>query len=239
MDQISTPWVTVYLAQLLSRCVMTEESPKDKKAAGQDAPATNKIDFIQMKDSVCVGPFQAEILKGRVARVLTYDMHIMVAPIRHKEVVIGKAHPLPPGLQVLHAYTMLMAGSKQVLIVVQNMTDSAIFLKKGACVVHVVSAMLVPPAEEASEQAEGVQAPRERRSVQEWQEKLMDKLNLNGLSEWSPRNPDIAKELLLSIMTPLHLKLMNLGVPAPSNTKFALMMMNLSKNILGAYLHLY
>ena len=71
----------------------------------------------------------------------------MVVPIRHADVESGRACPLPPGLQVLHAYTTLSAGSKQVSIVVQNMTDSAIFLKKGVCVTHVVSAMLVPPAE--------------------------------------------------------------------------------------------
>ena len=35
-------------------------------------------------------------------------------------------------------------------------------------------------------------------SVQKWQEKLMDKLNLNGLSEWSPHNAAIARELLIS-----------------------------------------
>ena len=35
-------------------------------------------------------------------------------------------------------------------------------------------------------------------SVQERQEKLMDKLNLNGLSEWSPRIAAQARELLLS-----------------------------------------
>ena len=141
---------------------MTEESPKDKKAAGQDTPATDEMDKVmEMKDNVCVGPFQAEILKGRVARVPAHDTHIMVAPIRHVEVESGKAHPLPPGLQVLHAYTMLMAGSKQVLIVVQNMTDSAIFLKRGACVVHDVSVMLVPPVKVPSEQSEGMQAPRE------------------------------------------------------------------------------
>ena len=58
--------------------------------------------------------------------------------------------------------------------------------------------MLVPPAEVPSEQAEDAQAPRERMSVQEWQEKLMNKLNLDGLSEWSPHNAAIAKELLLS-----------------------------------------
>ena len=32
---------------------------------------------------------------------------------------VGEHDQLPPGLQVLHAYTMLTAGSKQVLIVVK------------------------------------------------------------------------------------------------------------------------
>ena len=141
---------------------MTEESHKDKNAVGQDAPTTDEIDeVIEMKDNVRVSPFQAEILKGRVTRVAANDTHIMVVPIRHAEVESGKAHPLPPGLQVLHVYTTLTAGSKQVLIVVRNMTDSAIFPKKGAHVAHVVSAMLVIPEEVPSEQAEGVQVPIE------------------------------------------------------------------------------
>ena len=106
---------------------------------------------------------------------------------------------LPPRLQVLHAYTMLTAGSKQVLIVVRNMTDSAIFLKRVCMLcIHVVSAMLVPPEEAPSEEEQGAQAPRERLSVQEQQEKQLDKLNLDGLSEWSPCNAAIARELLLS-----------------------------------------
>ena len=68
------------------------------------------------------------------------------------------------------------------------MTDSTIFIKKGAWVVHVVSVMLVPLEEAPLEQAEGMQVPREQMSVQEQQEKLMNKLDLNGLSEWSPHN---------------------------------------------------
>ena len=115
-----------------------------------------------------------EILKGSVAQVPAKDTHIMVAPIRHAEVVWGNAHSLPPGLQVLHAYTMLTAGSKQVLIVVRNMMDSAIFLKRNACVVHVASAMMVPPEEVPLEEEQDAQAPRQCLSVQERQEKLLD-----------------------------------------------------------------
>ena len=87
-------------------------------------------------------------------------MQVMVVPIRCTEVKSGRAHQLPLGLQVLHAYTMLTASSKQVLIVVQNITDNAIFLKKGAHVAHVVSAMLAPPEEACSEEAESMQAPK-------------------------------------------------------------------------------
>ena len=49
-----------------------------------------------------------------------------------------------------------------------------------------------------SEQDEDVQAPKERMMVQERQDKLLEKLNLDGLSEWTPHNDAIARELLLS-----------------------------------------
>ena len=83
----------------------------------------------------------------------------MVVPIRYTDVESGKTCPQPPGFQLLHAYTTLSAGSKQVLIVVQNMTDSAIFLKKGVHVVHDVSAILVPPAEVPLELVKGTEVP--------------------------------------------------------------------------------
>ena len=73
-----------------------------------------------------------------------HNMHVMVAPIGVAEVKSGRACQLPPGLQVLHVYTMVTTGSRQISIVVQNMTDNDIFLKKGAHVVHVVSVMLEP-----------------------------------------------------------------------------------------------
>ena len=42
---------------------------------------------IEMKDNVCVGPFETEILKGRVAQAPAKDTHVMVVPIRHTEEV--------------------------------------------------------------------------------------------------------------------------------------------------------
>ena len=78
------------------------------------------------------------------------------------------------------------------------MTDQAIFLKKGVQVAHVVSANLVPQEEMPSKQEEDVQTMKEHMIVRERQDKLLEKLNLDGLSEWTPRNAATARELLLS-----------------------------------------
>ena len=162
-------------------------------------PGEKEVDtVVEMRGSTHVGPFQTEILEGKISQAPVHDTHVMVTPIGHAELKQGRACQLPPGLQVLHVYMTLMAGNKQVSIVVWNMTDKAIFLKKGARVAHVVSAMLAPLEEVPSEQDEDAQALKECMMVQERQDKLLEKLNLDGLSEWTPRNAAIARELLLS-----------------------------------------
>ena len=46
---------------------MTEETHKDKGAADTDAPTADEVgEVVEMKGSIHVGPFQAEILEGRV-----------------------------------------------------------------------------------------------------------------------------------------------------------------------------
>ena len=113
------------------------------------------------------------------------------------------------------------------------MTKSTIFLKRGVHIVHVVSAMLVPPAELPSEEetVKGVEAPQEQLSVQEQQEKMMDKLNLDGLSEWSPIMLLPWRSYSFPIMTSLYLGPMSWDVPVPLSMRFASTMMNPSKNI--------
>ena len=59
-------------------------------------------------------------------------------------------------------------------------------------------------------------------SVQERQEKLMDKLNLDGLSEWSPHNAAIARELLLSYHDTFVLKADELGCTSAIEHKICL-----------------
>ena len=70
----------------------------------------------------------------------------MVMPLKAGESQQSGAQPLPLGLHVLHAYVRLKMGSNKVSMVLQNMSDSPMYLKKGLQIACVMSATLVPLA---------------------------------------------------------------------------------------------
>ena len=83
---------------------------------------------------------------------------------------------------------------------VRNLSDSHIFLKKGVPVVRVVMASLVPPMELSPEMEAtlGMEARPEPMLVVVRQEKLLERLNLDGLAHGSPRNAAVVRELVLA-----------------------------------------
>ena len=95
---------------------------------------------------------------------------------------------------------MSFSSSRRVSLVVRNVSDSQIFLKKGILVARVVSALLVPPVELSPElEATLGEEPRpEPLLVAARQEKPLEKLNLDGLTHWSPENAVAARELVLA-----------------------------------------
>ena len=115
---------------------------------------------------------------------------MMVTPLRGGATQPWGAWPLPPGLHVLHTYTRLKMSSSKVSVVIRNMSESPIFLKKGVQVAQVVLALLVPLAELSPEMEVvlGTEDKRPSLLVTERQKKLLEKLNLDGLSNWTPWN---------------------------------------------------
>ena len=121
---------------------MTEGAPSE---GGAGAPEKNGVDaVIKMGSNAHVGPFQTEILEGKISQTPACDTHVMVTPVGQVELKQDRGHQLPPGLQVLHTYMTITAGCKQIPIVVRNMTGQAIFLKRGTRMAHIVSATLAP-----------------------------------------------------------------------------------------------
>ena len=123
----------------------------------------------------------------------------MITPLR-VEGQPQKAKPLPLGLHVLHAYTCLKNSSSKVSLMVRNISNSHIFLKKGVPVAWVMSASLVSPTAllPEMEAALGVEFQPKTMSVAERQEKLLEKLNLDRLAYWSTGNAVAVKELVLA-----------------------------------------
>ena len=85
-------------------------------------------------------------------------------------------------------------------VVVRNASDSHIFLKKGVPVAQIMSASPVPLTELLPEMEAvlGMEARPEPMLVVVRQEKLLEKLNLDGLSHWSPGNAVAVRELVLA-----------------------------------------
>ena len=209
LDQLSTSWAMMWASHLLCWCATMASGVGDKDSAPVDEGATitvaspdQEIDEpIFMKESLRLGPFQTQkIIECKTKALLGESTHMMIMPLRTCEAQPDGAWPLLPGVHILHTYTWQKMSSSKVFIVVRNMLDSPIFLKKGVRVACIVSALPVTPVELAPEMeaALGIEAAHEPMTVAMWQEKLLQKLNLDGLINWTPRNAAAARELVLA-----------------------------------------
>ena len=206
IDCLSIPWAMARMAQLLSCQKSTavfnlgNVGKAQSEGASEGSQEVDMDELITVRESIHLGPFQTKIIEGRVKPFLGDTTHVMITPLKAGEGQPQEARPLPPGLHVLHAYMHVKNGSNRVSLVVRNMSDSHIFLKKGVPVVHVVLASLVPPTELLLEMEAtlGREAKPEPMLVVARQEKLLEKLNLDGLAHWSLRNAAAARELVLA-----------------------------------------
>ena len=228
IDNLAMPWSTARLARLLS-CQLGTVVPGPEGAETQEegacggSPEVNIDELVTVWESVCLGPFQTEIIEGQVKPLLGSTSYVMITPLK----VEGrqcKTKPLSLGLHVLHVYTRLKNGSGRVSLVVRNVSDSQIFLKKGAPVERVVSTMLVSPTELSPEMEAtlGEESRPEPLSVAVRQEKLLEKLNLDGLAHWSPENAVAARELVLAYHDVFTLESNELGCTSAIEHKISI-----------------
>ena len=151
IDRLSMLWSTMRVVQLLS-CWWSVAVPASGGAevwveGASGGPPEGGIDeLVMVWESVCLGQFQTEIIEGQVKPLLRGTSYMMITQLR-AERRPQETKPLPPRLHIFHAYTCLKNGSRKLSLVVRNMSDSHIFLKKGVPVAWVVSASLVLPIE--------------------------------------------------------------------------------------------
>ena len=93
-------------------------------------------ELVTVRESIHLGPFQTKIIEGWVKTLLGDMAHVMIMPLKVGEGQPQEARPLPLGLHVLHVYMRLKNGSGRVSLMVRNMSNSHIFLKKLSCQHH-------------------------------------------------------------------------------------------------------
>ena len=153
IDHLSMPWATARMVQLLScqksTAVLTLGSAGKAQSEGASGePQEVDVDeLVMVRESVRLGLFQTKILDGWVKPLFGDTAHMMITPLEAGEGQPWEARLLPLGLHIPHMYTHLKNGSGTVSLMVRNMSDSHIFLKKGVPVAHVMSASPVPPME--------------------------------------------------------------------------------------------
>ena len=199
------PWAMAQMAQLLScwksTVVFIPGNVGEAQSEGTSrGPQEMDKDELVTARECRPGYISDRDHKGMGQTPLRGYGHVMIMPLKAGEGQPWEARPLPLGLHVLHAYTCLKNGSSRVSLVVRNMSDSHIFLKNGVSVVCVVLVSPVPPTELLLEMEAtlGMEAKPEPMSVVARQEKLLEKLNLDGLAHWSLRNAAAARELVLA-----------------------------------------
>ena len=228
IDHLSTPWATARMVQLLScwksMAVLTLGSVGESQLEGasRGSQEVDMDELVMVRESVHLGPFQTKIIEGWVKPLFGDTAHVMITPLKAEEGQPQETRLLPPGLLVFHAYTCLKNSSSKVSLMVRNMSDSHIFLKKGVLVARVMLASLVPPMELSTEMeaALGMEARPEPMSVVVRHEKLLEKLNLNGLAHWSPRNAALGRELVLAYHDVFALESNELVAPVPSSMRY-------------------
>ena len=139
IDYLSMPWATARMVQLLScwksTAVLTLGSVEAQSEGASGGPQEVDVDeLVTVRESVHLGPFQTEIIEGWVKPLLSDMAQVMITSLSAEGQPRG-ARPLPLGLHVLHTYTCLKNGSGRVSLMVRNVSDSHIFLKKGVLVV--------------------------------------------------------------------------------------------------------
>ena len=139
IDSLTTLSSTTRVERLLScqlgTAVPASEGAETLVEGANGGSSEGSIDeLVTVWESVHLGPFQTEIIEGWVKPLLRDTSYVMITPLR-VEGCPRETKPVPLGLHILHAYTRLKNSSGMVSLVVRNVSDSQIFLKKDVLVV--------------------------------------------------------------------------------------------------------
>ena len=154
---------------------------------------TDLDELILLKNKTAIPAFESIILHCRTHRTMMmgYKLHVMTQANYPED----QAN-LPNGVYVVKTYTELHDGSRNVLVVLRNLTGKPVHLPAGRPVARVVAANAIPDATPSPEflkkldEMEPDQNPPKKLTIEERQKLLLELLREEGrldkLKEWPP-----------------------------------------------------
>ena len=137
-----------------------------------------------------IPPFGCKAIHGRTGLLLMeYKLNVMTHGLEKK------SPQLPLGVGVLSSCATLTMGSNRITVVLRNNSKEWVEIQKGMPIVRMVTANLIPPADLGSSP---VKTPDSgRKSEEERQRTLLEKLDLYGLESWGTKAAEQARSLLI------------------------------------------
>ena len=201
MDTLAMPWANARAAHLLAVQRMTPVEVGNGQEEGYDMDEDSPLMYTQKAETL--EPFSSHVIPMKTMKVyLGQCINIMVQALHAQD------GTLPPGLTMQNMYTELRKGSKKAVVVVWNNTTYFQTLWKRTFVARVVSMLPVPePPKPDSLQVKDDTCPAlhiAKLTVRQRHGKLFNKLDLSGLSSWTPELAGAAHCLLAETMTYSH-----------------------------------
>ena len=154
---------------------------------------TDLDELVLLKNKVTIPAFESIILhcRTRQTMMIGYKLHVMTQATYQED----QANLLN-GVYVVKTYTELRDGSRNVLVVLRNLTGKLVYLAAGRPVARVVAANAIPDAAPSPEflrkldELEPNRNPPKKLTIEERQKLLLELLRKEGqldkLKQWPP-----------------------------------------------------
>ena len=178
----------------------------------------SKLDSnVKLVKDTTIGPFETVEARGILRKTPNHYKRINVVVYDLRENQYCK------DIAVVHQLQILKPGSDRVLVVLWNLSDRTLKLKRGTSVVHVEASQLVPPLDGSLKKGDIYEKvmkdiAKENQSKEdslgkddERVSKILAKLDLKGIESWTEQQQCLVKKLLEEYQHLFALNLKELG----------------------------
>ena len=200
IELLTDTWKTACISSLLATSSQPEVVPGTKVHTFQLSQVNHSV---KCTKNLVIRPFETIHIQG-TTRVRGHTERVNVMTEANDD------SKLPSHVQVPSGYTQLHPGSSKVGVMLRNFSAKVVKIPAKTIVARVLAAnviprMLVPDVEDREIEEDSDELPSNegeeetfsKDSVKREGEWLLDRLNLEGMSEWSETNQQRAKDLLM------------------------------------------